>query len=422
MKLLTKTSLYFLLLSIPTLILSGFICYNLITSEVKDSNDELLNNRIAAVENYLKENDTVALNLLTKSGEAQINRIVRSHYANGEKTIFADTLILDKKENELAPNKMICSIVSDGKDNYQIKIWRSTLEYNELIEGIFYLLIVILFFLFLISLLINYWISKTLWNPFYQTLAALKTFSASDNQRPELIKTEVKELSELNNSLNSMMDKMILDYNSQKKFSENASHEIQTPLAVIKSKVDLLIQSKTLQKNEVELIVAIDDACSKLIRLNKSLLLLTKIENRQFNTTEKVSFEKIVDHSLVLFQEYIQAHSIEIIKTLVEDFCVEMNADLGSILINNLLQNAIKHDISGKIEILIEKTKIIISNPGKGEALHPLLFERFQKDTTSEQSLGLGLALIKEITEVSDLSLEYYFVTDKHQFIISSKK
>jgi len=84
------------------------------------------------------------------------------------------------------------------------------------------------------------------------------------------------------------------DYNSQKRFSENASHEIQTPLAVIKSKVDLLIQSDNLKDYEMKLIAGIDDACSKLISLNKSLLLLTKIENRQFKTAEKVSIEKLL--------------------------------------------------------------------------------------------------------------------------------
>ena len=162
MKLLTKTGLYYLFFSIPILILSGFLCYYMITVEVKDSNNELLKNRKIVVEKYLRDNDTVALNLIIKSAEAQINRTSKLKYGNGAKTIFSDTLILDKKETELAPYRMISSITSVGTRNYQIKIWRSTIEYDELFDGIFYFLLVILFFLFLISLFLKFCVVKNL--------------------------------------------------------------------------------------------------------------------------------------------------------------------------------------------------------------------------------------------------------------------
>lgn len=423
MKLLAKTSLYYLLLSIPILILSGFVCYYVITKEVKDSNNELLLNRKFQVENYLKNNDTIALLLITKSKEAQIDKIAHSNFKNRKKTIFSDTLILDKKENELAANRMITSIVKVRNVNYQIKIWRSTLEFDELIEGIFYLLTFILFLLFLISLCINLLVAKTLWKPFHKTISSLTTFRANDNDIPEFTKTTVKEFKDLNNSLTEMMDKMITDYNSQKKFTENASHEIQTPLAVIKSKVDLLIQSENLKANEVELIIAIDDACSKLIRLNKSLLLLTKIENRQFKTTEKVSVVKIINQSLLFFEEHIKANKIVVIKNIEEDFFINMNADLYLILINNLFQNAIRHNVEGgSIIIFIKGNSLSIQNTGKEEPLNmELLFKRFQKNSTSHLSTGLGLAIANEIAEVSDLYLKYKFINNKHRFTLKVK-
>jgi len=424
MKLLAKTSLYYLIFSIPILILSGFICYYVITYEVRDSNNELLLNRKFQVEHYLKNNDTASLLLITKSKEAQIDKIFYSNFKDGTKMMFSDTLILDKKENELASNRMIRSIVTVNNENYQIKIWRSTLEFDELIEGILYLLALILFFLVLISILINIWVSKTLWNPFYKTIQNLKNFRASDNQVPEFKKTTIIEFEALNNSLHQMMDKMIVDYNSQKKFSENASHEIQTPLAVIKSKVDLLIQSENLKANELELIVAIDDACSKLIRLNKSLLLLTKIENRQFKTTEKVSVLKIIEESLLLFEEHILANKISLIKNIDQDFLININVDLCLVLINNLFQNAIRHNKeAGGITINIKKDCLSIENTGREEPLNSvLLLERFQKNSTSHLSTGLGLAIANEIAEVSGLSLKYEFISSRHRFTLKINK
>ena len=423
MKLLAKTSLYYLLFSIPILILSGFVCYYIITKEVQDGNNELLLNRSALVEQYLKENDTVALQLITKSAEAQIKTISKFNSQAVTKSVFKDTLILDKKENELAPNRMITSNVSFRNANYQIKIWRSTIEFDELVGGIFYLLVFILFFLFLISMLINFWVSKALWKPFYKTVTSLKEFRASDNVLPNFEITSVKEFSDLNDSVNAMMEKMISDYNSQKRFSENASHEIQTPLAVIKSKVDLLIQSENLKDYEMKLIAGIDDACSKLIRLNQSLLLLTKIENRQFTTTEKVSVEKIIDNSLVLFEEFIKANKIVVLKNIEEDFLITMNPDLCLILINNLLQNAIRHNVAeGSIVIFIKATSLTIHNTGIEEPLNmALLFKRFQKNSTSHLSIGLGLSIANEIAEVSGLSLKYKFIANRHRFTLTNK-
>lgn len=423
MKLLAKTSLYYLLLSIPILILSGFVCYYVITKEVQDGNNELLLNRSTLIEQYLRNNDTVALNSITKSGEAQIKLIPKFNPKVVANSVFSDTLILDKKENELAPNRMITSFVIVRNSHYQIKIWRSSLEFDELVEGIFYLLVLILFFLFLISMLINFWVSKTLWKPFYNTVNSVKEFRACDNELPNFEKTTIKEFAMLNHSLTIMMEKMMSDYNSQKRFSENASHEIQTPLAVIKSKVDLLIQSENLKEYEMKLIAGIDDACSKLISLSKSLLLLTKIENRQFKNTETVSVEKIIDNSLLLFEEHIKATKIIVSKNIEEDFFINMNADLFLILINNLVQNAVRHNMkNGIIIITIKNNYLSIVNTGIEEPLNEsLLFKRFQKNSASNLSIGLGLAIANEIAEVSGLSLQYKFITNKHQFALSLK-
>lgn len=420
MKLLAKTSWYYLFLSVPVLVLSGFICYRIITKEVKQSNDELLSNRKELIQNYLQKKDTVLLQLITQSKEAQIKKL---SFNKPTGDVFSDTLIFDRKEKELAENRVLTSYITLEKNTYQIKIWRSTLEFEELFEGIATSLTILLALLFLTYLIINFWISKTLWKPFYNTVSDLKNFRASDNSIPNFDKTSVTEFKTLHDSLHTMMEKMMVDYTAQKKFTENASHEIQTPLAVIKSKIDLLIQSQNLKENEVQLITSIDDACTKLIRLNKTLLLLTKIENRQFKTTEKISIEKTVDNSLALFEEYIQANNIHVIKNTENDFSVYINPDLCSVLINNLLQNAIRHNTEGgNISIFIKHNCLSIQNSGKEETLDTnSLFERFQKKSNSQQSLGLGLAIAKEIAEINGLTLKYTFTENKHCFTLSTE-
>ncbi len=418
MKLLAKTSLYYLLLSIPVLVIAGWVCYVMITAEVRDSNNELLIKRKSQVERYIESNDTVSLHMISAGGEGWITAVEESLET---KPVFSDTLIFDSAEQELASNRMLSASAKINNKSYTIRLWRSTLEFDELIEGIITSLIFIFIFLFLIFFLINWLVSRSLWKPFYKTIESLQSFRASDKVKTELALAKTKEFRDLNLSVNAMMDKMIADFKSQKEFTENASHEMQTPLAVIKAKIELLIQSEKLGEKETDLILGIEEACSKLARLNKSLLLLTKIENRQFVAQADVSLNKIIDEALSQYEEYLDAKKIELIKIFETEKYLHINHDLCEVLINNLIQNAIRHNIqNGSIEICLNNKQLSIINSGESKALNEIqIFDRFQKNNSSAESLGLGLAIAKEIAEGSGLSLKYHFVSDKHSFILN---
>jgi signal transduction histidine kinase len=278
--------------------------------------------------------------------------------------------------------------------------------------------------LFLIFFFINWWVTRTLWKPFYQTVESLKSFRANSDERPSFQTTAIKEFSELNKSVQAMMDKMIADFNSQKQFTENASHEMQTPLAVIRTKMDLLIQSENLGKKETDLILSIDDACTKLGRLNKSLLLLTKIENRQFKESEKVWLNGVLKNALELFSEHIAFKNIHLTIDIDDDVFISINPDLSFMLISNLMQNAIRHNFKdGEVKIKLNKERLSISNTSCAlPIISSKLFERFQKSSTSTDSLGLGLAIAKEIADASNLLLEYKYESNRHKFSVLFNK
>ena len=292
MKLFAKTSLFYLLAGIPVLAIAGFVCYWMISTEVQERNREELDKQRELIEEYLQEGDTTAVKYFINSGETSIEKINQEQ--NAQKSVFGDTLIYNAEEREYDLSHFLSCVIQTEENDFKVRIWRKTLETDEFMEGLFAALFIIVFFLFLIFFLINWWISNTLWKPFYKTVETLQSFRASDTKKPLLQTTTVKEFAELNKSADAMMDKMIVDFNSQKQFTENASHEMQTPLAVIRAKIDLLIQSEKLGQKESDLILSIDAACAKLGRLNKSLLLLTKIENRQFKLVEQVSLNKVI--------------------------------------------------------------------------------------------------------------------------------
>ena len=415
MKLLVKTSLYYLILSIPVLIIAGGISYFIISSEVKTSNNELLLKRKLKIENYIQLGDSISWRFITQSGEATVLSMQNMQQSQD---IFSDTLIFDSTENELAPNSLLTSISNIGNKTYSVRIWRSTIEFDELVEGIITGMVFIYIFLLVVFIGINWWVSRSLWKPFYQILESLKAFRPNSKQSPEILSTSIREFKALNQSVSEMMDKMIADFKRQKQFTENASHEMQTPLAIIKAKIDLLIQSDKLTENETDLIVEIENSCTKLSRLNKSLLLLTKIENRQFVTEEVVSFNKVLDDSISLFKEDFEAKHIKMTKVVESEKFIRFNPDLCSVLVNNLIQNAIRHNKEkGTIEILLADKQFSISNTGALGALDETkIFDRFQKNVSSYESLGLGLAIVKEIADINGLKVIYKYTSNTHSF------
>ena len=284
MRLFVKTSLYYLVAGIPALLVAGFVCYWMISAEVEERNKEHLDKRILNIEKLLQKSDSVSLNLLMQDSEVFIENIPSNVI---EQYTYSDSLIYDVAEDEFNLNTLLTAVIKTRSGNYTIRVWLKTLEVDEFMEGIIASLFVILILLLMAFILINWWVSRTVWKPFYKTVETLQSFNPSDKEKPALHESHVKEFSELNFSVNRMMDKMITDFKSQKQFTENASHEMQTPLAVIKSKIELLIQSDKLEDKENDLISSIDVAVTKLERLNKSLLLLTKIENHQFNIFER---------------------------------------------------------------------------------------------------------------------------------------
>ena len=285
MKLINKTSKYYILFTLPILLFSAVFSYLFMLHEIGESNEALLTTRMQVVEQHLIENDTILLNIFKENREIFIKEIDATTVVSNQIT---DTLIYSEIQQEFVLNKMLQKKATIQGKNYLVKVWKSSMEYDEVLEVIITVFITILVLLLLTILFINIRISKLIWHPFFDT----------NGQPLSFHKTSIAEFEELNKSIQNMTEKMILDYNNQKKFSENASHEFQTPLAIIKSKIDLLMQSHNLSENEYNLLGAIDDAINRLSRINKSLLLLSKIENNQFEVSQKIKIKPIIEKIL----------------------------------------------------------------------------------------------------------------------------
>lgn len=402
MKLLNKTSIYYLLFALPAFAVCSFVLYNLVASEIQDNLDESLWKERIKVEQKLKAGKTIdgfddAISLTPTVLE----------YNDGAATI-SDANMYDSIEEELLPYRVLQTVVSDGKSNYLFTIRKSTMESEDLIESIIYPVILLLIILLLGFFFINWYVSKKLWKPFYKTLEQLNEYKISEKTQ-QFTSTNIQEFSELNKALSAMTEKMHTDFINQKQFIENASHEIQTPLAVIKAKIEILIQSKNLNENDMQVIQSVYNASNKLSSLNKALLLLSKIENNQFKETETIEFTLLIDKTLEHFEDLAGLKNIQIEKNYVSSPSIKMNPILTDILISNLFQNAIRHNVlNGHIKIDLSNNSLSISNTSESTIENTVeLFNRFHKNEASAESIGLGLAIVKEICDNYSISIDY---------------
>jgi len=417
MKLINKTLLYYLLISLPLLVVAGLLSYFLIKAELKDGTDETLVSEKVNAEKLIRSVKITDIIYLSPDSLSTIKVINVSK----PKTGFADTIIFNREENEYISARMLRSDYFFWGNNYQITLVKTTMEEEELLEGVLTTFAMIIVFLIIAFVIVNLLLSKTLWKPFYNTLSELKKYDIKNQERLRFKSENTTEFNQLNDVLNKMMDKIYSDYIQQKEFTENASHEMQTPLAVVKANLNLLMQSPNLKEDEMNRLQIIENTIKKISSLNKALILLSKIENNQFNENNTVHIKAVVSKLADNFTEVIESKGITIDVNLVDDILIKMNPTLAEILINNLLQNAIRHNIeNGKIEIKLKNKQLVISNTGEPLNIHQEeLFVRFKKNDASKESLGLGLAIVKSICKLNNLDISYSFDSNIHTFVIN---
>jgi len=295
------------------------------------------------------------------------------------------------------------------------------LDNEKLIGKIAVSLLWLYLFLLVSTLLINNFVLKRTWNPFYQLLNYLNDFRLDKPLPGELSQTKIKEFSILNTSILQLLKTNACIYNSQKQFIENASHELQTPLAIGINKLELLAGEKDLSPAHIQKIGNIIETFQRLSGLNKSLLLLSKIENKQFVSEEMVNFDELFSRLINDFSDYTFYRKIEIKYFNDGPWILQINKDLAEFLTINLLKNAIFHNHQGgEISIKLSSSDFTVENTSDDQALTTdKLFERFNNKANKKGSTGLGLAIVKAIADVSGLTVTYSY-TGRHVFKVGS--
>lgn len=409
MKLLHRTTRDFLLATVVILMITGVGLYLYLQKEVADEMDEQLAFQAELITQHLA------------SGDTRIYPFAEIRPTNEPVTAgprFGDTTLYDIVQKVEEGYHFLDEVREVNGKNYHIRVMTTYIGWDKYYKSIFYILLISIIILAISGVLITYYSNKKLWWPFFLNLQQLKEYSVSDPQPLQLHDSGIREFEELKHTLKDLTDRSRREYMALREFTENASHEIQTPLGIVQSKLDRLSQLAVTEEMARHIVQA-RSGVDRLSKMNKNLLLLAKLDNNAFADRSPVQLDQLLLQHLALMADLFSPKQIQL-STAVSPVLLSADPYLCDILLSNLISNAIRHtDENGKVRIELNGERLVISNSAPPlDFPEEQLFNRFSKSPQNSQSTGLGLAIVQQICVAHHWKIAHEFRFPDHFFII----
>jgi signal transduction histidine kinase len=331
-----------------------------------------------------------------------------------------DTMVYHSGKKAMLPFQILTSQLQFNNKNYLVTTYASSTEISHLVIKVFITEACILALLLVAIIILNRKSSGWLWRPFFATMQKVNEYEIARNESLTVpIETGTTEFNELNHAIKQLIERVNSAYHNQKQFVENASHEMQTPLAIIRSKLELLINQPNLTEKNASLLEDITEANNRLSQMNRTLLLLAKIENNQFPETELIDLSKMLKQVIEEYSKYYE-HLPALTASIAENVTLNANRILIEVLMSNLVKNAIEHNRpQGKINISLSDSLLLIENSGPTPEINTEeLFERFKKGSHQTKTTGLGLALVRQICNLYHFEVTYHYHDGWHRITV----
>jgi len=396
------------LISIILLLVSAVALYlytgSLLENEIEE---ELYSNKDRVEQLLIKDNNLKGIPPIM-----MVEKVGRS-----EKEIIKDTLLYDPLQDEIELFRQLSGTKTIAGENYRITVRAMVIESEDILFAIVFTFVTIIFLAFIFLFYINKSRNEKLWKPFFVNLDKLKDFSLKSGKPLQLNESDIVEFDDLNREMLSLTTKVQADYRNLKQFTEDVSHEMQTPLAIMQAKIETIINDQHINDNQFEQLSSLQSDIQRLKQLNKRLILLAKINNNQFTANEIVSINEVFDLAISNFHELT---SVQIESKGASTINITMDRSLASVLCNNLLSNAVKHNLENhSIIVYFEENRVQVINSGTKALNNPNhIFDRFYKESKKSDSTGLGLSILKKICDYYGFTPSYRFEKNKHIFQI----
>ena len=401
---------------------AGFF-YMAVVEEVNDEVDDTLEDYSEGLIIRALSGEDMPTASNGSNNQYYLYEVSESYAASHPQITYRDEMVFITEKSETEPARVLITIFRTEDERYmELVVYTPTIEKLDLLRAILGWIIFLYVLLLLIILSINIWVFRKNMKLLYVLLKWLDSSQLGKKNEPLENTTKITEFRKLNAATMAFAERGEKLFELQKTFIGNASHEMQTPLAICRNRLEMLMEDETLTEHQLNELIKTHQTLENLTRMNRSLLLLCKIENGQFADTRSVCLNDILAHYLDDYKEVYAYRNITVTVTTDSSFCVEMNDSLVSVLVTNLLKNSFVHNIDGGfIYIKITANTFEISNTGEKPLDRERIFERFYQGQKKEGSTGLGLALVDSICKANHLTIDYTYVENRHIFTISKQ-
>ncbi len=418
MKLLNVTNRYYIIIAVALMLIGcGFLTYRLLYLFDKEITEHMLYEK-QIIDQQLYEEKQLQHMSFKFGDHIEVQPIDKF---TSFRIHLRDTEMYDPLEKDVVAFRILSYEQQIDSTGYKIKIRRRLTENNDVMYGVLVAVALISFNMVLSFYFLNRWFSIKIWAPFYSALKLLKNYDLRKEGRLQFRTSAIEEFNRMNEELRKLTDKVSSDYHNLKEFTENMSHETQTPLAIIHSRLDVLMQSENLNEQQQEQIRTTLDAVNRLSKMNKGLTLLAKIDNNQYADEHELNLSDVIEKHLSQLDIFIEGKGIKVTKNLNPKMRVRLNPQLVDILLTNLLSNAIKYNVEGgMLKVSMDGKGFAISNSGDAPSLSSeQIFERFKRGGDKIDSTGLGMAIVKKICDYSSCEIAHNYYDHMHLFTVT---
>lgn len=425
-RLLTKTTIIYLIFIVLTFIITARFLIQKSDSYLNDQSEHFFNHREHRVLKSLTHHEEEGgVEFAEEINEIQGLVLILNPIDTLRKTypIYKDTLMYDQELGEIQLFKMKTALLKTQNHVFEYTMSLNIDDFNKLKMGLIDNSKVAFIILALAIILFSLFLSGFLLTPFNRILQQMDSYKVGTKRENPKVKTTTKEFIRMQTLFQKMVTRTEDDYRKLKEYTENMAHEIQTPLAVIRNKSEILIADEMVMEKHTNTVKAIYDESNHLSNLGNALNLLTKIENGEYNNVVQLQTIDIIERYIESVKEIIELKELEVELQLNRDHKLHLDPFLFEILLKNLVRNAIRYGTNqGPIKIKTTTNEFTISNYGEPLNILPeKIYERFYTSNSAAASLGLGLSLVKKICDLNHLAINYIYESNQHIFKVSPK-
>ncbi|WP_154855562.1 sensor histidine kinase [Cyclobacterium xiamenense] len=414
MKLINQFTIWYLGISIIVLLIGGVLIFYKLESEIDFEQGKELERQL---DNYARRMEFMENPARLKKDRLEIRELPLE--AAQIPFQVNDTLAwhepLEQVERQVKAGR---SYLINGK-HYYMSTYNIMIESDDITETVVQTMVAIFLLLLIFIVVTSRLVSKKILQPFHQSLTKINGFTFKKNAPLEFEPSRIEEFEKLHEFLRKMSLRLLSDYKIVKEFSENLSHEIQTPIAITSGKLELLLNSP-INDQQAKWIAAAYQSTQKMSKTVHSLATLAKLENQEFEGNQRLDLSQLIHQSIAGYEELIAIKNIRLHSNIAPEVHIEMHPNMAEMLVDNLLSNAIKHNQNpGYIDIVVSQNQLTIRNSGSQPKTDVVEFlERFKKGNPSSDSIGLGLSIVQQICRIHGFTLDYQFSEGEHRIRI----